>query len=220
MAEENQDSGVRQEDGTRQIVVLRVFAFFLIDAAQESCARLEKGSEPRLRALKVGLKACRFCLDKGDLDIALKVLERCAEYVSVNNEKSPLVRIVGNEDGGDERAARRDLTSEFYLLRVTHAWKSGRLDLAEHFLSKLSVSGIAGSSQLSHKAANTFWEAGKSLSKGKSTESALRWLDRALDALNAVDLDRTNNDAKELRLAITSTLGESYIAKAGRNCPI
>ena len=178
-----------------------------MDAAQQHSSRRAKDQGQLIRNLKIGLKASRFSLDKGHLDIALKLLERCADQVSDAEEGSLLVRITHNDDSSDNRAALNALTTEFYLLRMTHAWKSERLDLAEHFFNKLPVSHFAGSTDLSEKAAELFYEAGKSLCKKKLVEPAMKWLERALSALNACDVEQVSHDVGELRLAATASLG-------------
>lgn len=214
--ETSRDPRVRPNDSPRLVVLLRVFAYLLIDTAQQGCSNRAKNHEQLLRNFKVGLKACRFCLDNGDTELAIKILERCAEHVSVFEAESPLVHITKDDNGDSTRPEIKKLIPEFYLLRMTHAWKSERLDLAEHFFNKLSMSQLADSAHLSEKAADVFYEAGKSLSKKKLVEPASRWLERALAALDACDVERLSHDAGELRLAVVACLGEFSLYKPRR----
>ena len=208
--EDQQDAHTGRADNTRLAVSLRVFAFFLIDTASHASSRRTKDQDQRIRNFKIALKACRFCLDKGELELALKVLERCSELISAAEEDSPIVRLSNQTDDSDYRDSMKVLVSEFYLLRMTHAWKSDRLDLAEHFFNKLPGPQLAKSASLAEKAADLFGEAGKSLFKKELVEPAIKWLERALTALDACELERLSQDAGELRLTVTATLGACW----------
>ena len=190
------------------MVLLRVFAFLLLDTAQQASAKRAKDQEQLIRNFRIGIKAGRFCLDKGDTECASQVLERCAEHVRVAEEGSPLVSLTERDGDSGNRTALKSLISEFYLLRVTHAWKSERSDLADHFFKMISISQLADSGNLSEKAASLFCEIGKSLSKKKDVECALLWLERGYSVLNACDLEHLSHDAGELRLAISAAFGE------------
>ena len=100
------------------------------------------------------------------------------------------------------------LVSEFYLLRVTHAWKSGRFDLAEHFYPKISASRMASDPNGAEKAADEFNEIATDLLKTQFTDDAIRWLNRALSILNACDIEDPSGEFADLRLRIASNLGE------------
>ena len=183
-----------------------MFAFLLIDTTFHGSSKHAKDPNQRLRNFKIGLKAGRFCLQKDELDLALGLLERCSEHVSANGDDSPLVRISDRNDASDHITSMRELEAEFYLLRLTHAWKSDRLDLADHFFNKYCVSSVS-SMDLAEKAADLFYEVGKPLAKKRLAETANKWLERALDALNACNMDSVSLDTGELRLCITSTFG-------------
>lgn len=206
-AENETDATLKRNVNSRFAALLRVFAFLLIDTAYHGSSKTTKTLDQRVRTFKLALKACRFCLDRGDLDLAIKVLESCSDHVSAAAEDSPLLRISDRDDEADLRATLKTSVSEYYLLRMTHAWKTERIDLAEHFSNQVSASQLADSAGLSEKAADLYYEAGEWLLSRNDLEAAIKWLERALAALDACDLERLSQDAGELRLTISSALG-------------
>ena len=190
------------------LVLLRTFAFLLIDTTHDTSSTQAKYRDQRIRNFRTGLKTCRLCLDKGALDLSLVALERCAEHVRATEEASPIVRITDRDHESDDSTALLALVLEFYLLRMTQAWKSDRLDLAEHFFNKIQVDQLAASTNLSDRAADVLYDIGKSLAKKKHLETAIKWLERAINALNACDVEQSSQDAGELRLAIAACLSE------------
>ncbi|KAK3696049.1 sporulation-specific protein 22 [Vermiconidia calcicola] len=208
-----QDIHTKRNDNVRLMVLLRSFAFLLIDSAHRSTSKHSKDQDQRLRNFRVGLKSSRSCLDKDELELALKVLERCAEHVGNAEEASPLVRIATRDDNHSGSSEFDTLTAEYYLLRMMHAWKSQRPDLAEHFFSKFSGCRAANSATLQEKAAQSCYEIGKALSKNKVTESTIKWLERALSALDSCDIEQIGAEAAELRLAISAKFGEYHYGR-------
>lgn len=218
--EESQpDFPARRKYPSRLIVLLRVLAFLLIDAAHHSSSRRTKDHDQRVRAFKVANKACRFCLDHGELELGFKILERSSDYAGRAEEELPIVQIADDADGrhDNHQLTLRRLVTEYYLLRMTHAWKSERFDMADHFFSKLGGKELASSADLAEKAADLFHEAGKSLAASKQMQPAIKWCERALSTLDSCELENLSQDAPELRLAITGTLVESlsYTGSAG-----
>lgn len=192
----------------RLVTLIRGLAFFLLDTAHLATSKRSKDRDRFRRNFKIALKACRFCLDKNELELARKVLEVASEYVSTSKKDSPLVRISGDVHGAEEqRNALRRLEIEFYLLQMTHAWKMGNFDAAEHHYKNIPVSELSASARLAETAADLFYEAGKSLVKQNLNDAAIAWLERAIGALDGCDPERHDQDAGELRLAVTSSLG-------------
>lgn len=190
------------------VTLLRVFAFFLLDTAQPATSKRFKDRDRFRRNFKIALKACRFCLDKNELDLARRILEVTSEYVSTSKKDSPLVRIADDSHGDDEqRNAFRMLELEFYLLQMTHAWKMGNFDAAEHHYKNIPMSELSMSSRLVETVADLYFEAGKSLAKQERNDAAIVWLERAISALDASSSDQQSQGAEELRLAVTSFLG-------------
>ena len=127
----NHESGDALSSGVdlpRFCMLLRAFAFFLLDAAHNTSTRRTKDSDQRIRMFKIALKASRFSLDNNDLDLAFKLLESCSKYISAWDEATPIIRVT-SDDCNDEASIISSLTSEYYLFRMAHASKSGRLDL-------------------------------------------------------------------------------------------
>lgn len=199
----------RQDSAAGPVCALRVFAFHLLDAAQASDAKHRMAEDRSRRNVKIGLKACRYCLDNAELELASKILERCADNVHEAEAKSPLVHTkdFDNEEEYEETELR-SLVSQFYILRMAHAFKSDRLDLAEHFFDKFSASSGRGIGRVAETCGQTCLDAGLLLTKHDSTEAATKWLSRALVVLNECDVEQLSDDAVELRVAVSSSLGE------------
>jgi hypothetical protein len=62
------------------LCLLRVFAFYLVDSGH---SQKVGAPEQRIRILKVAIKAAKIALDRGELDLGGKVLERAAHYVGL-----------------------------------------------------------------------------------------------------------------------------------------
>ena len=203
------------------VALLRTFAFLLLDAAHLTLARHMQDPDQQTRTFKIANKACRFCLDTGELDLALRVLERSSDYVGAAEEALPIVQITDEVDGRlvQHRSALRRLVSEYYLLRMTHAWKSDRFDMADHFFNKVGTRELVISSELAEKAADLFHEAGRFLAHKREPQSTIKWCERALAVLDAVGVENLSQDAPDLRLAVTSTLVEALlIIASAANC--
>lgn len=207
----------RQEDrcahddySEHQGVLLRVFAFLLLDFVYQSSMKRRKGQDRLIRNLKVGMKACKSCLSAGELDLASSVIQKCGKHAAATSEASPLVQLTANGDRNGERAILDELISQLRLLRMTHAWRTERLDLAEHFFLEFSNSQFLRSANLSEFAAEALHEIGRSLSKNNQNELAQKWLQRALAALDSCEITQVSQDAVELRLAAIVSLGRSY----------
>lgn len=202
--DQQQEPRLRRDAPTRTTVLLRVFAFRLLDIAYSISPKRTKDFEQRTRNLKLALKTCRTCLENDELDLCQKVLERCSDHVSLVEEESPLVRLTENSRNGDCMAKVRSLAAEFYLLRIMHAWKSGRLDVARHFVNKLEQHAQG----LREEAADLFYEIGKSLATESDTTGAVEWLERGLSTLDACETEQLSDGAADLRLSIGSKLGK------------
>ena len=198
---------LRRDGPNEATVLLRVFAFYLLDVAYRTSPRRTKDVEQRMRNFKVALKTCQSCLSGDELELALKVLEKCSDHVSAVETASPLLRLTNEESDGGAEVRMKPLATEYHLLRIMHSWKSNRLDLAAHFTAKLDF-GKVHSAHLPEKAADLFYEIGKFLLKQSDAKSAGEWLERALRALDACDIEHLSDDAPDLRLSIGAKLGE------------
>ena len=207
------DDSSKQRRHTRLVVLLRVFGYLLVDAAHNTSTRRTKDQDQRIRIFKIAVKACRFCLDAGEVELAMKVLERLSEYASSVEEDLPIVRIsdAAHGDRAEHEHALKQLVTEYYLLRMTHAWRTERYDLADHFYTKLNAHELATSAPLAEKAADLFYEAGKALASSKLWDLATKWCERALNALAGCEIADLSHDAPELRLAVTATFVEALL---------
>ena len=195
-------------DFRRLVMLLRAFAYLLLDAAHNTSSRRTKDSDQTVRIFKVALKASRCSLDNNDLDLAFKLLESCSKYVSAWDEATPVIRMADSEYD-DEGLLVSQLTSEFYLYRMVHASKTGRNDLAEHFFTKASITGDGKHPELLETAADLCYEIGRSQQHQKLSESALSWLERAYQLINGADMDSLSMENEDLRLAIAASFVDS-----------
>ena len=199
------------EKASRLAVSLRVLGFLMIDTGYSRSPRQANGPDQQIRAFKIALKAARTCLDHSQVETALKVLERCAAHVNDAEEDSPIVRLAV-QDGDSRESVSRRLVAEYYLLRLTHAWKSERLDLAEHFYSKVDTRSLASSAELAEKAADLLGETGRSLAV-QQPASAIKWCERALGALDACSIEDLSQDAPDLRLSIAVSMVDALLTR-------
>ncbi|RMX86133.1 hypothetical protein D0869_03302 [Hortaea werneckii] len=212
-----QDAGMKSHDKSALVVRLRVFAFLLIDTASHTSTHREKSLGQLIRSFKIANKACRSCLASGQLELASKVFERCSEYVGKPEPDDQIVyltQIAEKIDSDDQRMFDR-LRCEYYLLRATHAWKGGRLDVADHFFSKVSPDALTLSSDLAENAADSLHEAAKSAAGLKNTDLAINWCQMAVAALNNCEQEDLSLYAAELRLAIASTMIDALLSQSG-----
>jgi hypothetical protein len=97
-------------DKSRALCLLRTFAFLLLD----SSAAQAKG-RPRkscIRLMKVALKAARVCIEDNELNNAVKILERAAEYQDVLSKQT-------NGSNGDKGEAGNCLRMDYFAVRTT-----------------------------------------------------------------------------------------------------
>ena len=180
----------------------------LVDFAYQSRPKRQKDQDKLIRSFKIGLKACQHCLDKSETNLVQAAIQRCEEYVAAATGDSPLVQITKKTEDNDNRDTLKRLASEFGLLRITHAWRIERLDLAEHFYNDLSNHYLSEVPSLAENAADSLYQIGRSLLKRNLTEPAAGWLQRAVNALGTCDILQQSQEAFDLRLAISASLGE------------
>ena len=208
-AKTTDDASAAPPASVRFITLARVFAFMLLDTGYQSSLRQRKDTEKLVRNLKTGLKACRTCLNTGELELASIVIPKCAQYAESAAKESPLVQTTKQEDNDEQhRSTLAHLTSEICLLRLTHAWKVDRLELAEHFYNDFIDHGYRGALTSAVDAAELAYQIGKSLSKKHLPENAATWLERAVTLLDTGDIMELDPDAFELRLTISVALGK------------
>ena len=207
--EESKRTDSKRAGLTRFGVLLRAFAFFLLDAAHND-SRRRKDASQTTRIFKIALKAVRCSLDNNDAELGAKLLESCSQYVSAWDEATPIIQMTGG-DSESERILTRRLTSEFYLLRMVHASRS-RLDLAEHFFLKANISGSSeeGLPDVVEMAAEFCYDIGRTLKQNKRLPNSLSWLERAYQLLqNDSSQDIASAGSEDLRLAVVASYVEA-----------
>lgn len=199
-------------------VLVRVFALLLLDTAHCSSARRSKDQDQQVRILNIALRTSRLCSSKGELELSLKALEICSQNLPATStsEQAPLIRIsdAGDADETTDEANAKTLTGEYYLMRLMHAWKSKRLDLADHFHVKFDALKIVNNTELSIKEGDLYDEIAKSLVRSNQQQDAIKWSERAFRALEKCDDDATTQEAAELKLCVGVCLGKraSFVA--------
>ena len=201
------DSGPKV-DPIRFGMLLRAFAYSLLDAAHNTSSRRAKDGQQNVRIFKIALKASRCALDNNDLDLAFKLLESCSKYISAWNETTPVIRVTESDCNNEELLVSR-LTSEFYLYRMVHASRTQRIDLAEHFFTKANIPGDRTHDSLLETAADLCHEIGRFQQRQKRVESALSWLERAYQLINGEGTESSSLENEDLRLAIAASFVEN-----------
>lgn len=205
------DQRAHTADRTHIAVLVRVFALLLLDTAHCSSAHRLKDQNQRLRLLKVALRTSRLCLNKNALDLSIKALEICSQKLVSTPDPQPFLRIAETPSAGEdqEEANVKTLEAEYFLLRLMHAWKSSRLDLAEHFYVKFDALKIIDDPELSMKEADLFDEIAKSQMKTKQIGDVKKWFERGFHALEKCNDEATTQEAAELKLCVGVSFSES-----------
>ncbi|KAF1916890.1 meiosis protein SPO22/ZIP4 like-domain-containing protein [Ampelomyces quisqualis] len=194
------------KDGTvrkiRALCLLRAFAFLVLDsAAAQAKGRTQKSCT---RLMKVALKAARVCIDNKELSIAIKVLERAAEYQDV-------LSIETDSANGDEAQVARRLRLEYFAIRIMLAWRQERMDTAEHMFTKCKQLTDALSPNTAETLADLLYEVGKDHLTKRNYEVAVRWLERAYEALGEQDMALLSSAAGELRLSTMQNTVQAHL---------
>lgn len=203
------DPRPRATDPALQGVHIRVFAFLLLDTADCTQFSTRKSEELQIRTTTIALRAARLALDKNELALAMTVLERCGERIPNQHEEDELFHMTRSpsEHRQTFQSTMKDLTSEFYLLRLLHSWKSARLDLAEHYYAKVVLSNASPNNNLEVKAADLFYGLARSLSKVNKQNDAVKWFERAWGVLDQVSPEHLSQEGAELFMSIGVSFG-------------
>ncbi|EME89756.1 uncharacterized protein MYCFIDRAFT_193597 [Pseudocercospora fijiensis CIRAD86] len=116
---------------------------------------------------------------------------------------------VENNDVSQHEPGQKVLEREYFLLRVLHAWKSQRLDLADHFfqcMSKVKIPDCPESRLLCIKVADLCYEMAKAQCRAKDISTALKWSERGFAVLERCEDEDFGQEAVELRLSIAVAL--------------
>ena len=81
------------------------------------------------------------------------------------------------------------------------------MDMAEHMYLKWKQLSDTAPLDSTEVIADLLYEIGKDALTQKKHELAVKWLERAYDALSEQDLDQLSPEASELRLSIMHSIG-------------
>ncbi|KAI9795239.1 MAG: hypothetical protein M1835_006135 [Candelina submexicana] len=197
------------DEELQELCHVRVFAFLLLDCGQQTSRGTVSSirfffalvslslnrSLDCVRLQKVALKAAKYCLDQKQLDGALRVLEKAADYEEELSKPT-------NQLTPEDATAHGTLSTEYFLLRTTLSWHQSRFDMAEHMFRKASVDDRHLDPNTAESSADLLFEIGKYHLKNKHYALAVQWLERSYDILHKQDLELLSNDAGELRISI------------------
>ncbi|KAK6429054.1 sporulation-specific protein 22 [Oleoguttula sp. CCFEE 5521] len=190
----------RRESAARSGVLLRTYAYLLLDLATENASSRSQ----HLRLFKVGLKTARYCLAHESPEIAMHLLEKCSVYATNFEDAQPAV--VFNDEGDSSRMEKvKDLATGLWLLRMLHSCKVMRSDLAEHFFAKASAS-LNASATLSYMAAEICYDASRSTTSPVHPKDGLQWLERALKLMESDCIADLELDTEDLRISVAVAL--------------
>ncbi|KAF7189672.1 hypothetical protein HII31_08992 [Pseudocercospora fuligena] len=211
------DPRVQPAHAAQVNVAVRMFAMVLLDASHHASTRRSQDRGQQMRLFKVTLRASRLCLDHDQLDLAVTALERCSYYLPAAPETPDLLEIsnVDTNDVDQHETGQKVLEREYYLLRILHAWKCERLDLADHFyqsMLKVKTLNCPESEQLCIKIADLCYEVAKTRSRAKDILTAVKWSERGYAVLDRCEDEGFSQEAIELRLSIAVSLVEQLLA--------
>ncbi|KAI9832360.1 MAG: hypothetical protein M1826_002046 [Phylliscum demangeonii] len=191
----------RQASDKTVLCLVRIFAFLVMDYAQQTAVQTPPGC---VRLLKVALKTARVALDTEGLDwrFGTLVLEGAAHY------EAELSKVVEQS----EAARYEQLSAEYFIVRTVVAWRQSRLDLAEHLFREASLARKTLDPSTAENLADLLYEIGRDLLRQKRDAMAAKWLERAYDALCRQNVEGLSPEAGELRLSIMHDLVKSLLA--------
>lgn len=203
------DPRPKATDPALQGVRIRVFAYLLLDTAESTQVSSKKSEELQIRTITIALRVARLALDKSELALAMTVLEKCGDRIPDQHGGDALFHMTSglSEHRQSFESTMKDLTSEFYLLRLLHSWKSARLDLAEHYYAKVVLPGASSSSNVEVKACDLFYELARSLCKMDKQSEAVKWFERAWRMSDQVSPEHVSQEGAELFMSIGVSFG-------------
>ncbi|KAI4260145.1 MAG: hypothetical protein LQ352_000410 [Teloschistes flavicans] len=154
--------------------------------------------------------------NQGQLGVTEQIVERAASY------EEKLQRAVQDGTTRDLVSSIRRLSEEYQVLRITSAWRQGRLDLAEILLARLGPDKSVIQPTVAESLADILLEIGRDQAAKHQYTLAVHWLEKAHDVLSSQIPESLSNDADEVRSCILHTMirillkerGEKSIPKA------
>ncbi|CAG8897027.1 unnamed protein product [Penicillium egyptiacum] len=128
-----------------------------------------------LRALDLALKTARICIVNQQREIALNILSVAARRLES----------VQPAHLGLDPAINRTLTTRYFLLRIRLAWLQDRVDIAEHFFTKIPTPVVSNDEESIFE---TCFIIGDSALARRLPDIAITWLQRARDHLQSLHI--------------------------------
>lgn len=191
---------------TELICLVRVFACLLLDCAQRS----SQGSVANdIRVFRSTLRSTKHCLEQRQLSLAERVIERAAIYEA---------RLAGLGKRGNEEQLHhiRHLSQEYFVLRITLAWRQDRVDLAELMVPKVCLDSAQVDPSTAESIADLYYEIGRDQTSRSRPAEATKWLTRAHEVLSGRDLEELSSDASELQVSVMHSMVKALISLGGQ----
>ncbi|KAI4135581.1 MAG: hypothetical protein LQ347_000550 [Umbilicaria vellea] len=144
-------------------------------------------------------KVPKKALNEGQFALAERVVEKAASYEELLNNTS-------NESNPTNETALIGLSREYFIVRITVAWRQNRLDIAELMLSKLTPNNNVLDPVSAECLADVLFEIGKDQHVKKQYLEAVRWLEKADDVLVGQSLENVSSEASDLKTSIMHAL--------------
>ncbi|KAI3341252.1 meiosis protein SPO22/ZIP4 like-domain-containing protein [Ustulina deusta] len=185
----------------RFLTLVRLFSFSMLALAQRS----DDNSPRTITNLeRLAIKTGRSCIDSNELEFGLWALQRAVEY-------NGLLQRLQEDSPSEASRTCSQFEAEYSTLRIVLAWKEDRMDVAEHLYASVGKLMAQVDTVLAEKLADALFEIGRDLTLKKNFVLAVKWLERALELINAQNMSQLSRDAIELRLAISQALIQAYL---------
>ncbi|KAF2721029.1 SPO22-domain-containing protein [Polychaeton citri CBS 116435] len=164
---------------------LKVFAYFLIDAAYQCSPKPVEPLQRVLRVLRIALKAVSACLGRNKLALSLKVLGDSANYIAVIEavvHPEPCNQ-AAEDVHQDFLKIGRQLVLDYHLSRILHSWKADDIGLADFFARKIAYHEFSGIPCLTKQAVELYTSIARHLANELHYSDAVGWLTRAEDII-------------------------------------
>ncbi|KAJ3573769.1 hypothetical protein NPX13_g4582 [Xylaria arbuscula] len=193
----------REDDGAppqrcKFLCLTRVLSLSMVALARRNDDNCTK-SITYLRRLAI--KTSRSCIANSEYEYALWALQKAVEYNGL------LQRVQGSPS--EESRTCSQFEAEYSTLRI--AWKEDRMDVADHLYAGIMNLMTKVDTASTEQLADALFEIGRDLTSKKNFILAVKWLERALEQINAQEMSQLSRDAVELRLAIYQGLIQAYL---------
>ncbi|GAW15707.1 hypothetical protein ANO14919_051260 [Xylariales sp. No.14919] len=192
------EGGNTQFTNDRFFCLVRVLSFSMLALAQRSDVN---SSRANIYLERLAIKTGRSCIASNELGFGLWALQKAVEYNGLLQSLQGL--------SPEELLICSQFEVEYYTLRV--AWKEDRMDVAENLYVRAEKLTEQADTASAEKFADALFEIGRDLTLKKNSVLAVKWLERALERINAHEISQLSRDAIELRLAISQSLIQAYL---------